>query len=192
MPDETRQYGESWKKRFALLDQLVEANKWYPDRQAMKEAPSGELWRVNFNILAFLFTVIYYYSKGMWAKASLMLTVYLLLNIVPVADKVSPFALGAVCMGLANIDYWHKERRGERMWPIFPPWFGSVQFAVLGPIVSCLLLLIALSGVPIIGGGAPDRGDGDTVEAALNAAPWAVPAERMKAGSEHRVRSPSD
>lgn len=149
MPEEDREYGKSWTKRFALFDECVKEDKWYLDTKATRELSAGERFSTGFNILAFLFSVLYYYIKGMWAKASLLLTMVFLSSTIlsllgvfgtfPVVDVVYGFITPAFCAGFANLDYYHKEKRGERMWPIFPSMFGSVWFAVIGPIASGVL-----------------------------------------------------
>lgn len=149
MPEKDREYGKSWTKRFALFDKCVKEDKWYLDTKATRELSAGERFSTGFNILAFLFSALYYYIKGMWAKASLLLTIMFLSSAIlallgvfeafPAVDAVYPFIMSAFCGAFANLDYYHKEKRGERMWPIFPNMFDSMWFAVVGPIAGGVL-----------------------------------------------------
>ena len=148
-------YGKSWEKRFAILDKCIDADKWYLDTAKTKKLAYGERLSIGFNILAFLFSAVYYYVKGMWAKASLMLTIFFLLSTVmvalgitaafPVVDVLVSFAMPIFCVGFANIDYYHKARRNERMWPCFPSVFGEVWFAVAAPVSSMFVYWLAIT-----------------------------------------------
>lgn len=75
-------HGKAWNKRFAILDGCVDEDRWQPSSDKIRSLPFRERFLVSFNIWAFLFNVIYYCVKGMWAKASLLFSLNLLLGIL--------------------------------------------------------------------------------------------------------------
>ena len=157
MADEGEQkvYGKAWEKRFTLLDKCIDTDRWHPNVAKTKELAYGERISIGFNIWGFLFSAIYYYAKGMWAKASLMLATFFLLGTFleafgitakfPVVDVVVSFAMPIFCVAFANIDYYHKVKRNERMWSCFPSVFGEVWFAVAAPLSAVFMYWLAIT-----------------------------------------------
>lgn len=135
-------YGRAWNKKFAIIDKCVDEGDWMPTGNSAKNLSIGERLYMSFNIWAFLFTVVYYCIKGMWAKASVLLSAFFLIGILmeliqnPLLLLLSNLVLPSVCGALANFDYYHKQRRTEKMWPFLPSAFGEVWFAIAAPLVA--------------------------------------------------------
>ena len=144
-----KSYGKRWTRRFEILDGLIEEDRWYIDTKKSLALSIGDRFAIGFSLWGFLFNIIYYYAKGMWAKASFLATVGFLsaavlefagaFSAVPAVSVIHALMFAVFCSGFAVLDYYHKEKRGERMWPIFPSVFGEVWFAVVAPIASYAL-----------------------------------------------------
>lgn len=143
-------YGKGWNKKFAIIDKCMNEDGWMPSGEKAKSLSFVERLHM-FNIWAFLFSVVYYYIKGMWAKASVLLSASFLLASLtelvgdPLLTLLSNFILPAFAGALANLDYYHKRKRNEQMWPFLPAAFGAVWFAVGAPIVACYIYLTTLT-----------------------------------------------
>ena len=134
-------YGKAWSRKFAIIDKCMDEDGWMPSTEKAKSLSFGERLRM-FIIWGFLFSVVYYCIKGMWAKASVMLSASFLLGSFaelvghPLLLLVSNLALPAFAGGFANLDYYHMRKRNEQMWPLLPSAFGAVWFAVGAPILT--------------------------------------------------------
>src|SRR5690606_170836 len=112
--------------------------------------------KISFNILAFLFGPLYYFSKTMWAKGAVILgTTWLLAALLTLVEVVVGVELPAVvywipsaviCAQLANYDYFRKVMHGEKMWRGMPD-ISSMPVGAIGfPVVAFLLLIVISSG----------------------------------------------
>ena len=135
-------YGKAWSKKFAIIDKCMNEDGWMPSGETVKSLSFRERLYMSFNIWAFLFSVVYYCIKGMWAKASVLLSATFLLGSLaelvgnPLLLLLSNFALPAFAGAFANFDYYHMRKRDEQMWPCLPTAFGAVWFAVGAPILT--------------------------------------------------------
>ena len=157
---------ESWKERFEILDKVDGA---YFSRA--KELSSAERRKVGFRLFAFLFSVFYYFVKGMWEKGLLIWTAYAVLGIVlgavGVPDILVGIAMCAACASFATIDYYNKVEHNERIWPVLakliPENLKTIPALAVVTVVA-LGLNIAL-GTGILGtGGLYSCGDGEVTD----------------------------
>ncbi len=133
---------EKWKERFRILEKAgpFERGK-YRNQDALT---SAERRKINWNILAFLFSGLYYLCKGMPRKAFVLIgggwifaaavTVLEYIFTFTAPNSIFWIAPGALAASLANRDYYRKMIFGERMWPslsIFESWPAAIAFAVL-------------------------------------------------------------
>lgn len=151
---------ESWKKRFEILDKVDGA---YFSRA--KELSMAERWKVGFRFFAFVFSVLYYFAKGMWEKGLLIWTAYAVLGIVlgalGVPDMLVAIAMVAACASLATIDYYNKVEHDERIWPFLAklipenlrtiPALAVVTVVALGLNIAFATGLLGTAGLPSCG-----------------------------------------
>lgn len=122
-----------WRTRFDIMEKVKAGDpSWFGDKDALRQLQFGERSKINFNLLAALFGVIYYCVKGMWAKGILMYAlVGVPLSLVVLAWQDAPLGLIGIWFNfpfavLANYDYYHKIRHGERLWPWVPSPLSSI------------------------------------------------------------------
>lgn len=121
-PDiDTLQVSDAWKQKFRLL---MKAGG--PGLPRFKTLSFGERFRVNFNLLAFLFGPFYYLAKGMCKKAICFFGVWALIIITlgyaldlaglsKVADALG-YGAAAFFGTRANIDYYKKMVLQDNGW----------------------------------------------------------------------------
>lgn len=160
---------ESWKEKFKILEK---AGKFTGiSYENYKSLSASEKRKIGFNILAFLFGSLYYFSKKMHYKAAFILGAGFLFSalltlvetfigvaIHPIIYWVVPAAIVAT---IANYDYFKFMTKNEVMWAGFPTVFSNILGAIGFPVVS-LLLLLTVSGV-FSSTGAPKCSDARTV-----------------------------
>ena len=143
---------KSWKVKFSKLESIGVNNKRslykVMDTQEYKNLGFWERSKLQFNLLAFLFGPFYYYTKGMWAKGSVMLSIYFLCTfLILFVSTIFSFqtnvnlnflSSGTLCALFANYDYYKKMVYNEVFWPSWPK-FLSTLFG------SCLLLFFSLA-----------------------------------------------
>jgi hypothetical protein len=133
---------EKWKERFRIIEKAgpFERGK-YQNQDALTPA---ERRKINFNVLAFLFSGLYYFCKGMprkalvffgggWIFAAAMTIIESIFNFTA-PNSIFWIAPGAVAASFANRDYYQKMLFGERMWPslsILESWIAAITFALL-------------------------------------------------------------
>jgi uncharacterized membrane protein len=115
-----REIPEIWANRFALIEKAGG-----PALPRLKGMPFAEIWKIKFNLLAFLLGPIYYAVKGMWKKGvTLFIALSVVLGVVSVLleeafDINLDVALSVLAAGLfsrfANVTYYRlvKERRNS-------------------------------------------------------------------------------
>lgn len=106
---------ESWKRRFRLIEQAGGAG--LPN---FKNLSMQDRLAVNFNLLALLFSLIYYLIKGMWKQGivyfCLAFVALLVLQAMGASESVLRIAqvLSALLFGSrANVNYYKKVVLGD-------------------------------------------------------------------------------
>jgi hypothetical protein len=133
---------EKWKERFRLIEKAgpFERGK-YRHQEALTPA---ERRKINFNVLAFLFSAFYYLAKGMPRKAFVVagcgwLFAALLTILESILNFTAPSSIfwivpGAVVASLANRDYYQKMVFHEDMWAplsVLESWIAATGFALI-------------------------------------------------------------
>jgi len=136
----TPNVSEAWNTKFGILKKIG------ADQQFIYRAMSSSEYkqlsfkeRIKiFNALAFLFGPIYYFSKKMWYKGSIIAGAMLMLAVLltsveivfgvalpAIVHQVTPLIGSVICAQLADYDYFRKMIHGEKMWGGFPKVFSS-------------------------------------------------------------------
>ena len=108
---------ETWKRRFRLIDKAGG-----PDLPRFRDLPFGERFRLNSNLLAFIFGPFYYVAKGLWRQAALFLIMAIALALlfeVIGLGKLSRgigYGFAALYMIRANTSYYRKVVLGDAPW----------------------------------------------------------------------------
>ena len=131
---------DKWKERFRLIERAGPfARGKY---QNFHQLTTQERRKIGFNVLAFLFSGLYYLCKGMPQKALILFGGgWLFAAVITILEGIFGFqapnsmfwiAPGAAASSLANRDYYQKMLFGERMWPtlsVFANWIAGLAFA---------------------------------------------------------------
>ncbi|PFG51513.1 uncharacterized protein DUF2628 [Marinobacter sp. LV10R520-4] len=143
----------SWKTRFKIL-QKIGADKQFVYKamssKEYKELSFKEKSKISFNILAFLFGPLYYFSKKMWVKgAAIVGATWVLAVLLTLVEAAIGTALPAVlywipsaviCAQLANYDYFRKVMHDEKMWHGSPKILSKPAGAIGFPLVALIFL----------------------------------------------------
>ena len=139
-PDDSH-LSTSWQRTFRIFDQLeVSETSYLAHNARMKALPKADRNHVNLNWLAFLFSVVYYWSKGMVAKGFLILAfaylVAAILNLIyPALWALAGIVPPSIGVGLSKLDYYRKRRFGESVWPFVPAavgtWWGVTGIVII-------------------------------------------------------------
>lgn len=149
VPTQPTNLNESWRKKFEILDK-AEADGKSPfaviGSPAYRALSPKERSKVSFNFFAFLFSVLYYWVKGMWAKGFLIWGISNLIAIpfiflaafsgINIPTFIIPAALAAM---LANIDYYNHVKNGQKVWPGTPAILSTVVGAAIFALVTMAL-----------------------------------------------------
>ncbi|HEY0334123.1 MAG TPA: DUF2628 domain-containing protein [Stenotrophomonas sp.] len=108
---------DRWKRRFHLIERAggVEMTQF-------RELPMRERMWLNYNLLAFLFGVIYLACKGLWKQAIsylvLVLTVVWLVELAGFPNFTRAVGLGfaALMATRANVSYYQRKVLGHTPW----------------------------------------------------------------------------
>ena len=114
---------ESWKRKFHVMDDLNSIKDPKEKKAYFKSLSWGERFGQS-NILAFLFSWIYFLIKGMWKPGltylgiyAVMLIALLVLNIE--SDSIyraAGIGYGVLAMTRANVLYYTKKVLGKDLW----------------------------------------------------------------------------
>ena len=114
---------ESWKRKFHVMDDLNSIKDPKEKKAYFKSLSWGERFGQS-NILAFLFSWIYFFIKGMWKPGltylgiyAVMLIALLVLNIE--SDSIyraAGIGYGVLAMTRANVLYYTKKVLGKDLW----------------------------------------------------------------------------
>lgn len=150
----TPSVSEAWKVKFDILQKIGADNQFIYKAMGAAEYKSlsfREKNKISFNILAFLFGPLYYFSKTMWAKGAAILgATWVLAALLTLVESVIGVALPAVvywipsaviCAQLANYDYFRKVMHGETMWGALPNILSKPVGAIGFPLMALILLL---------------------------------------------------
>jgi hypothetical protein len=110
---------ETWKQRFQIIEEAGG-----PKIGNIKSIPFERRYKINFNILGFLFGPFYYFAKGMPKKAltlvalslGLIIVVSLLCDMLDTSDAITNFISAAIFGTRANIDYYKKIVLNDNGW----------------------------------------------------------------------------
>ena len=114
---------ESWKRKFHVMDDLNSIKDPKEKKAYFKSLSWGERFGQS-NILAFLFSFIYFFIKGMWKPGLTFLGIYVVLLIVLLVLNIDNDSIyraagigyGVVAMTRANILYYSKKVLGKELW----------------------------------------------------------------------------
>ncbi len=134
----------SWRERFRIFDSVsVSAGSYFQHQEKLNALPPKEKKKVSLNWLAFLFSVLYYYTKGMGTKGTLLWAVSTLTHALVVSFSPQ-FALiaswlvpAAIANAFANTDYYRKVKFDEKGWPFLPSFLD-------GPVGAIVLFVVAI------------------------------------------------
>ncbi len=150
--------GERWKERFRLIEKAgpFERGKY----RNIAALTSAERRKMSSNALAFLFSGLYYFCKGMPRKGLVFFGGgWIFAAIVTVLEYIFEFTApnpifwvvpGAVAAMLANRDYYQKMVFGERMWPnlsILESLPAAIAFAAFGLAVLFAAVFMTIPAV---------------------------------------------
>lgn len=111
---------EAWKKRFKLYERIgwrdgMWKNYWNFKQLSMKERLS------LFNLWAFVFGPFYYFAKGMWQKACMLIAAgllfFILLSILGYEGNLFNCLIPAWCSSMANYDFYQFKVQGNPVYP---------------------------------------------------------------------------
>ena len=115
----------SWQKRFAFYDTYGLPGSTPAAKDAYRALPFTEKLVLTSNIWAFLFGAIYFFVKGMWRKAVVLLGIGValgvLLSLLPLPGFVAQaagFGFAGAVMATANYQYY-LHTRGSESWNPF-------------------------------------------------------------------------
>lgn len=95
-----------WKERFQLMEKIGWNDGMLKNYWNFRKLTFSERLKMSFNVLALLFGPFYYFVKGMWLKAILIILASFAVEIF-VSD---PLTLAAIiagwCAGFANYDFY--------------------------------------------------------------------------------------
>ncbi|MGI9331653.1 MAG: DUF2628 domain-containing protein [Gammaproteobacteria bacterium] len=140
---DTLEVSERWRNKFRLI---AKAGPLPGFKYAnLKVLTVRERNAIGFNILAFLFSFLYYIFKGMHRRALVLLGFgWLYISIVSFVELYVDFSvptvvywipLSAVAAALANRDYYDTRVAGLHMWPslrVFESWIACIVLGVFG------------------------------------------------------------
>ena len=114
---------KSWKRKFHVMDELNSITDPKEKKAYFKSLSWGERFGQS-NILAFLFSFIYFFIKGMWKPGLTFLGIYVVLLIVLLVLNIDNDSIyraagigyGVVAMTRANILYYSKKVLGKELW----------------------------------------------------------------------------
>ena len=94
-----------WKERFQLMDKIGWNDGMLKNYWNFRKLTFSERLKMNFNVLAFLFGPLYYFVKGMWLKAILIISVSSAVEIF-VSYPITLAIIAGWCAGFANYDFY--------------------------------------------------------------------------------------
>ncbi|MDP2367420.1 DUF2628 domain-containing protein [Rhodoferax sp.] len=114
----TSAISDSWKKKFALMDQIKKSP------ESSSKLPLMTRLGVNYNLLAFLLGPIYYFVKGMWKRAitltAIAFVVVMFFVMILAETARNEFFMSmigpVIFMARANGDYYKKMVQGNNGW----------------------------------------------------------------------------
>jgi hypothetical protein len=111
-----------WKNRFKLFERIGWNEGMWKNYWNFKQLSMNERFVTSFNWLAFLFGPFYYFAKGMWQKALMIIGAWLLfvliLSILGYEGVLFQFVIPAWCGAMANYDYYQFKVRGNPVYPL--------------------------------------------------------------------------
>ena len=114
---------ESWKRKFHVMDDLNSIKDPKEKKAYFKSLSWGERFGQS-NILAFLFSFIYFLIKGMWKPALTFFVIYAVLIVALLVLNVEKDSIyraagigyGVLAMTRANVLYYTKKVLGKDLW----------------------------------------------------------------------------
>ena len=111
-----------WKNRFKLFERIGWNEGMWKNYWNFKQLSMNERFVMSFNWLAFLFGPFYYFAKGMWQKALMIIGAWFLLvllfSILGYEGMLFQFVIPAWCGAMANYDYYQFKIRGNPVYPL--------------------------------------------------------------------------
>jgi tetrahydromethanopterin S-methyltransferase subunit F len=108
---------EVWKQRFKLIEKIGWDKGMWKNYGNFKQLSTKERMQVGFNVWALLFGPFYYFAKGMWKMALIILGAWFLLifalSILGIDFMLFRFLIPGWCCGMANYDYYQFKVGGK-------------------------------------------------------------------------------
>lgn len=147
----------SWLAKFDILNNIGAGEKSIYkalNNAKFKALPFRERQKIIFNVWAFLFGPLYYFSKKMWHKGAFLIGAAFLLSGLfsliemsmgmKIPDMIYWVIPSVICSQLANYDYFRLKTKGEKIWSGLPEILATPIGAIGFPITCFLLALTAL------------------------------------------------
>jgi hypothetical protein len=119
---------QAWQQRFAFFEKYGLPGSSSQAQAAFKALSFGQKIRVSLNPLAFFFSPVYYFVKGMWRKGLVLLAEAIVIGVLVAfngPDDILSWALvflyAAALMPTANYAYFLHVAKGSRS---FNPYEG--------------------------------------------------------------------
>ena len=109
----------------------------------MERLDVSERRLISYNWLAFIFSTIYYFVKGMWKKGLVFLGIsWIWAALITVAEGLFSFTapsvlywipISAMMAAMANWDFYRKKVHGKDMWEpiaVFDNWIACIAFVI--------------------------------------------------------------
>ena len=114
---------DGWKRKFHVIDDMQNIKDPKERKAYFKSLTWGERFGQS-NILAFLFSWLYFFIKGMWRAGLTFLGLYIVLIVGLVVFNIDSeafaraagLAFGITAMTRANIIYYTKKVLGKDLW----------------------------------------------------------------------------
>lgn len=153
----TPELNKAWQTKFAIMDKVPSDDGPWAFINSSQSLERDERFKVIINVWAAIFTIFYYFAKGMWLKGLFLVGVATLINsLILITGQVfgisSPqfipsIPMMIICGGLANYDYYQFQKRGEVIWPQLPMIFAQTRAVVAFGIAGLTIWLIVFSNI---------------------------------------------
>ncbi|MEI6895600.1 MAG: DUF2628 domain-containing protein [Colwellia sp.] len=168
----------SWSERFDILTKIGAKEKFIYSAMKSDEFIAlsfREKQKITFNILAFIFGALYYFSKKMWFKGAFILGASWVLNgfltlIEVAAGMTFPgiayyIAPAVISAQLASYDFFKLKTEDEKIWKGLPDIFATPVGAIGFPLAALFFILLASGG---FGSNVPECGSSDATNVVIS------------------------
>ncbi|BES83768.1 membrane protein [Pectobacterium araliae] len=130
-----KQYSKKWQTRFSFYNEFG-GPKSPAFKDGFKNATFGTKMLLNFNFIAFFFSIIYFFVLGLWRKNLTLfgisvavgavfacLEVFANIPLPEYTDNAVRFGLSLMWASTANYAYYLKETQDSKSWNPFEGMF---------------------------------------------------------------------